>query len=104
MHLYCISRRDVSTGAAIHFSDDTTWLAAEILDHAEGVIRLRESTGRERVLRLPPGRRGIKSLHFSPNGQRLAVVLGGQDMSICDVSACRETASLPPPPADFNAL
>jgi WD40 repeat protein/predicted Ser/Thr protein kinase len=99
-----IPRRHVPAGAVIHFSDDTRWLAAEIVDHAEGVIRLRESTGRERILRLPPGRRGVLSLHFSPDGQRLAVVLGGQQMSICDVSACRETAYLPPPPADFNAL
>jgi WD40 repeat protein/predicted Ser/Thr protein kinase len=99
-----IPRRDLLAGAVIHFSDDTAWLAAEPLDKAEGVIRLRESTGRERLLRLPPGRRGVRGLHFSPDGQRLAVVLGGQEMSICDVSACRETAYLPPPPASFNAL
>jgi eukaryotic-like serine/threonine-protein kinase len=102
--IFSIPRRDVPAGAVIHFSDDTAWLAAEILDHAEGVIRLRESTGQERLLRLPPGRRGVRELHFSPDGQRLAVVLGGQDMSICDVSTCRETAHLPPPPADLNAL
>src|SRR5262249_29331456 len=48
-------RQHIPPGAEVHVSDDARYLAAEILNPAEGVIRLRESTGRERVLRLPPG-------------------------------------------------
>src|SRR5262249_1006488 len=88
---------------AVHFVDDTTWLAAEIVDQPGGVIRLLESTGRERLLRLPPGHHGL-GLQFSPDGKRLAVLLEGWAISICDVSACRETAYLGPSRSFFNAM
>src|SRR5262249_52517167 len=52
---------------AIHSADDATWLVAEIVDRPGGVIRLLESTGRERLLRLPPGHSAIGS-QFSPDG------------------------------------
>jgi WD40 repeat protein/predicted Ser/Thr protein kinase len=76
----------------VHFVDDTTWLAAEVLDPPAGVIRICESTGRDRLLRLPPGRSAGLMLHFSPDGKRLAVLQGdGSTISICDVSTGRET-------------
>jgi WD40 repeat protein len=97
-------RRSVpGANPSIHFADDTTWLVAEIVDGPGGVIRLLESTGRERLLRLPPGRHG-QGLHFSPDGKRLAVLLDSLAISICDVSACRETAYIGPPRSFFNAL
>src|SRR5262249_4654249 len=80
----------------LHSADDPTWLLAEILDQPEKAIRILESTGRERLLRLPPGR-SAAGLQFSPDGKRLAVLLDGFAISIYDVSACRETAYLGPP-------
>src|SRR5262249_5886856 len=73
----------------IHSADDATWLVAEIVDRPGGVIRLLEPTGRERLLRLPPGHSAI-GLQFSPDGKRLAVLQEDRSISICDVSACRE--------------
>src|SRR5262249_18914443 len=68
-------RRDVPGGRpVIQSADDTTWLAAEIVDRPGGVIRVLESSGRERLLRLPPGHHGAHLLQFSPDGKRLAVV------------------------------
>jgi eukaryotic-like serine/threonine-protein kinase len=79
----------------IHSADDTTWLAAEIADRSEGVIRLLESTGRERLLRLPPGDHDADLLHFSPDGKHLAFLLQGhQWISIYDVLAGRQTVHL----------
>jgi WD40 repeat protein/predicted Ser/Thr protein kinase len=88
-------RRD-APGAltTIHSADDTTWLAAEIVDRPGGVIRLLESTGRERLLRLLPGHHGASGVHFSPDGKRLAVLQDDSSISICDVAACRQTAHL----------
>jgi WD40 repeat protein len=78
----------------IHSVDVATWLAAGMLDGSEGVIRLLESSGRERLLRLPPGRQG-DAMHFSADGKRLAVLhQGHQWISIYDVPACRQTAQL----------
>jgi hypothetical protein len=86
-------RRDVPGGRpVIHSTDDTTWVAAEIVDRLEGVIRVLESTGRERLLRLPPGHHGAHLLQFSPDGKRLAVIQLDRSISFCDVSACRQTA------------
>jgi WD40 repeat protein len=80
---------------SIHSVDDTTWLAAEFVDRSEGVIRLLESTGRERLLRLPPGDHDAELLHFSPDGKRLAFLLQKQKwISVYDVLACRQTAYL----------
>src|SRR5262249_53324356 len=65
-------RRDVPGGRpVIHSKDDTTWLAAEIVDRPGGVIRLLESTGQARLLRLPLGHHGAHLLQFSPDGKRL---------------------------------
>jgi WD40 repeat protein/tRNA A-37 threonylcarbamoyl transferase component Bud32 len=85
-------RRAVPGGQpVIHSADDTTWLVAEIVDRSGGVIRLLESTGRERLLRLPPGRGAPRLYQFSPDGKRLAVLhQHDRSISICDVSACRE--------------
>jgi WD40 repeat protein/predicted Ser/Thr protein kinase len=88
----------------IHAGDDTNWLAAEIVDGPGGVIRFLESTGRERLLRLPPGHHGANGLHFSPDGKRLAVLEANNSISICDVSACQETAHLARVEGTFNAL
>jgi hypothetical protein len=89
--------------SAVYAGDDTTWLVAEIVDRSEGVIRILELTGRERLLRLPPGHAGVGGLSFSPDGKRLAVLQGNSSISICDVSTCRQTAHLQPT-ATFNAL
>src|SRR5262249_5194694 len=100
-----ISRRGVPGGRpVIRFADDTTWLAAEILDRPGGVIRLWESTGRECLLRLPPGHHGADTLPFSPDGRRLAVVEADHSVSICDVSACRETAHCTRDGSSYNAM
>jgi len=88
----------------VHAEDDTTWLAAEIVDGPGGVIRFLESTGRERLLRLPPGHHGATGLHFSPDGKRLAVLVANNSISICDVSACQETAYLARKEGTFNAM
>jgi WD40 repeat protein/predicted Ser/Thr protein kinase len=77
----------------VHSADDK-WLLAEILDGPGGVIRLLESTGRKRLLRLPPGHHSVNPMHFSPDGKRLAVLQHDHSISICDVSACRQTAQL----------
>jgi WD40 repeat protein len=90
--------------AAILSADDTTWLAAGVVDGPGGVIRLRESTGRERLLRLPPGHHGAYGLHFSPDGKRLAVLEGNSSVSIWDVSAGRETAHLDRHGKEQNAM
>jgi eukaryotic-like serine/threonine-protein kinase len=88
-------RRDVpGERQAIHSADDTTWIAAAIVDRPGGMIRLRESTGRERLLRLPPGHHGASGLQFSPDGKRLAVLQEDSSISICDVAARRQTAHL----------
>jgi WD40 repeat protein/predicted Ser/Thr protein kinase len=87
-----------------HSVDDTTWLAAELVDRAQGVIRLLESTGRQRLLRLPPGHHGAGNMVFSPDGKLLAVVQTDHSISICDVSAGRQTAHLPWYGKDFNAI
>jgi WD40 repeat protein len=87
----------------IHSADDTTWLVAEILDEPGGVIRFLESTGRERLLRLPPGRRP-SGLQFSPDGTRLGVLLDDTSISVCDVSACRETAHCVGAASHHNAM
>jgi WD40 repeat protein len=88
-------RRDIPRGLTVmHSADDTTWLAAEIVDRPGGVIRALESTGRERFLRLPPGHHGASDLHFSPDGKRLAVLQDDSSISICDVAACWQTAHL----------
>src|SRR5262245_10632998 len=87
----------------IHSADDATWLVAEIVDRPGGVIRLLESTGRERLLRLPPGHSAI-GLQFSSDGKRLAVLQEDRSISICDVSACRETAYLPRDRSDYHAM
>jgi WD40 repeat protein/predicted Ser/Thr protein kinase len=79
--------------SVIHSTDDTTWRVAEVVDRSAGVIRLLESTGQERLLRLPPGR-SATGLQFSPDGKRLAVLQEDPAISICDVSTCRETAHL----------
>jgi len=89
---------------AFHSVDDTTWLAAEIMDQPGGVIRLLESTGRERLLRLPPGRHCVNPMQFSPDGKRLAVLLEDFSISICDVSACRETAHCARDGSTYNAM
>ena len=88
----------------IHSADETTWLAAEILDRPGGVIRLWESTGEERLLRLPPDHNGADTLQFSPDGKRLAVLQGDHSVSVCDVSACRETAHCARDGSNFNAM
>jgi WD40 repeat protein len=88
----------------VYFTDDTTWLAAEIVDRSGGVIRLLESTGRKRLLRLPPGHHGAIGLHFSPDGKRLAVLEGDNSVSICDVSACRHTVHCARKGGTFNAM
>jgi eukaryotic-like serine/threonine-protein kinase len=88
----------------VHFVDDTTWLAAEVLDPAAGLIRIWESTGRDRLLRLPPDRSALL-LHFSPDGKRLAVVQGDRSaISICDVSTGRETAYCVPTASYLNDM
>jgi WD40 repeat protein/predicted Ser/Thr protein kinase len=93
--IFSIPRRGVPGGwCTIHSADDATWLFAEIVDRPGGVIRLLESTGRERLLRLPPGHQGARMMHFSPDGKRLAVLQDNTSISICDVTACRETAYL----------
>jgi WD40 repeat protein/predicted Ser/Thr protein kinase len=87
-------RRDIPRAQpVIHSANDTTWLIAEMVDRSGEVIRVLESTGRERLLRLPPGRGAARLYGFSPDGKRLAV-LHQHDLSIsiCDVSACREIA------------
>jgi WD40 repeat protein len=88
---------------AFHCADGTTWLAAEVLDPLGGVIRLLESSGRERLIRLPPGHHGAYGLDFSPGGERLAVLQGNASFSICDMSACRETARLARDGSPVNA-
>jgi WD40 repeat protein len=88
---------------AIHSAGDTTWLVAEIVDRPGGVIRLLESTGRQRLLRLPPGHHDASGLDFSPDGKHLAVLQKDQSISICDVSTCRQTANRHTP-SNFNAL
>jgi WD40 repeat protein/predicted Ser/Thr protein kinase len=98
-------RRDVpGKWPTVYSADGKTWLTAEIVDGPGGVIRVLESTGRERLLRLPFGHRGAGGLHLSPDGKRVAVLQFDGSMSICDVSACRETAHLPRPRDNFNAL
>src|SRR5262249_46754048 len=98
-------RRDIpGANPFIHFADDTTWLAAEIVDTPGGVVRLLESTGRERLLRLPPGHHGAINLHLSPDGKRLAVLQSDRSISICDVSGGRQTAHLAPYGRDFNGM
>jgi WD40 repeat protein/predicted Ser/Thr protein kinase/type II secretory pathway pseudopilin PulG len=87
----------------IHSADDATWLVAEIVDRPGGVIRLLESTDRERLLRLPPGHSAI-GLQFSPDGKRLAVLQEDRSISICDVSACRETAYLVRDRSNYHAM
>jgi WD40 repeat protein/predicted Ser/Thr protein kinase len=88
----------------VHFVDDTTWLAAEVLDPPAGVIRIWESTGRDRLVRLPPGR-SAAVLHFSPDGKRVAVLQGDRwTISICDVSTGRETAHLAWDASNFNVM
>src|SRR5262249_1502227 len=63
-----IPRGDVRGESPVfHFADDTTWLLAEIPDQPEKVIRILESTGRERLLRLPPGHRAGYPMQFSPD-------------------------------------
>jgi serine/threonine protein kinase len=100
-----ISRRNVpGKRPVIHFADDTTWLAAEILDPPGGGIRLRESTGRERLLRLPPGRQSAYPMKFSPDGKRLAILQAGHSVSVCDVSACRETDHCVREGSNFNDM
>jgi WD40 repeat protein/predicted Ser/Thr protein kinase len=87
------SRRAIPLGGPVIYSgDDTTWLAAEIVDRPGGEIRLWESAGRERLLRLPPGHHGATGLQLSQNGKRLAVLEADSSISICDVSSCRQTA------------
>ncbi len=88
----------------IHFAGDATWLVADISDRSGGVVRLRESTGRERLLRLPPGHHGADTLQFSPNGLRLAVLQSDHSVSICDVSECRQTAHCARAGSKFNAM
>jgi WD40 repeat protein/predicted Ser/Thr protein kinase len=100
-----IPRRGVPAAWSVfHLAEDATWLAAEIHDQPGGVIRLRESTGRQRLLRLPPGHHGAISLHFSPDGKRLAVVQQDHSISVCDVSACRETAHLAWDTSNINGM
>jgi WD40 repeat protein/predicted Ser/Thr protein kinase len=89
---------------AVHSADDTTWLVAEIVDAPGGVIRLLESSGRQRLLRLPPGHHGADRLQFSPDGKRLAVTQGEHSISIYDVSAGRQTAYLARYGREFNAI
>jgi WD40 repeat protein/predicted Ser/Thr protein kinase len=89
---------------AFHPVDDTTWLAAEIVDQPGGVIRILESTGRERLLRLPPGRHSVNPMRFSPDGKRLAALQADRSISVCDVSACRETAYLARDGSNFNDM
>jgi WD40 repeat protein/predicted Ser/Thr protein kinase len=96
-----IPRRDVPAGAGLHFADDTTWLVAE--NPRPGEIRIRESTGRQRLFPLGPGQ-GAMALDFSPDGKRLAVRWHDRSISICDVSACREMAYLARDGSDFNGL
>jgi WD40 repeat protein/predicted Ser/Thr protein kinase len=90
----------------IHSADDTTWLIAEFLDQPAGPIRILESTGRQRLLRLPPDHHNGIAKRFSPDGRRLAVlrVAAGHSISICDVSAGRETAHLDWGGSDFNGM
>jgi WD40 repeat protein/predicted Ser/Thr protein kinase len=100
-----LPRRGVPGGwFAIHDADDTTRLAAEVVDPPEGVIRVLEPTGRQRLLRLPPGHHGARIVHFSPDGKRLAVLQVNASISICDVSACRQTAHLACEGSNFNAM
>jgi WD40 repeat protein/predicted Ser/Thr protein kinase len=87
---------------SMYCADDLTWLIAE--QAGQGIVRLLDSTGRERLLRLPPGHQSGDGLQFSPDGQRLAVLRTGVSISICDVSACRETAYLVRNGSVFNAL
>ena len=88
-------RRDVPEGRTVmHSADDTTWLAADRLDRTASVIRLLESTGRERLLRLPPGRSCIGPMQFSPDGRLLAILQDNYSIGIWDVLECRETAHL----------
>jgi eukaryotic-like serine/threonine-protein kinase len=88
----------------VHFRDDGTWLAAETQDRLGGVIRLRESAGRERLLRLPPGRQCQIPLQFSTDGKRLAVRLSPQSVNVCDVSTGRETAYCARDGGSLNAV
>jgi WD40 repeat protein/predicted Ser/Thr protein kinase len=98
-------RRDVPGGRpVIHSADDTTWLAADIVDRVGGVIRFLESTGQERLLRLPPGHHGAHLLQFSPDGKRLAVVQLDRSLSFCDVAACRQTAHHPRDGSHYYAV
>jgi WD40 repeat protein/predicted Ser/Thr protein kinase len=98
-------RRDIPGGQTVmHSADDTTWLAAQILLQPGRPVGLLESTGRQHLLRLPSGRQGLDPLQFSPDGRRLAVVQHGPWISICDVSACRETACLARDDVNLNAL
>ena len=69
----------------IHFGDDATWRIAEIVDRPGGLVRLIESSGRDRALRLPPGRKGADTLRFSPDGTRLAVLELNHSVSLWDV-------------------
>jgi WD40 repeat protein/predicted Ser/Thr protein kinase len=88
----------------MHCSDDSTWLLAELLDQTRGTIRLLESTGRERLLRLPPGHQSLGGIQLSQDGRCLAVLQSDHSLSICNVSACRETAYLSRDGSTFNAL
>jgi WD40 repeat protein/predicted Ser/Thr protein kinase len=88
----------------VHAGDDTTWLVAEVVDGPGGVIRLLESTGRQRPFRLPPGHHGAENVAFSPDGKRLAITQTDHSISVCDVSAGCQTAHLPPYGRDFNAI
>src|SRR5262249_22979487 len=89
---------------AVHFADDGSWCVADIADDDGGVIRLRDSTGRERLLRLPAGHQGLFKLHFSPDGLRVAALQRDSSISICDVAACRETAHCDGDNRAFHAM
>jgi WD40 repeat protein len=97
--------KSIPRGAhVIHFVDDTTWLAAEVLDGAAGLIRIWESNGRDRLLRLPPGR-SAGVLGFSPDGKRLAVLHHDRaTISVYDLSTSRETAHLTWDASNYNGM
>jgi WD40 repeat protein/predicted Ser/Thr protein kinase len=98
-------RREVpGANPCIHSTDDTTWLAAEIVDRPGGVIRILESTGGERLLRLPPGHHGAHLPQFSPDGKRLTVVQLDRSLSFCDVPLCRQTAHQTRDGSDYYAV
>jgi WD40 repeat protein len=88
----------------IQGTGDKMWLMAELREQDTGAIRLLDSTGQERLLQLPPHRQSVGGMEFSPDGHRLAVLHRDQSISICDVSACRETAYLARDGSSFNAL